>query len=309
MERDHMGYYSHPSSDSYYGGWRNYPNFGWQSQNQRNFIAPCSNYLEPPSPYSYQEPPSDIEAPQKKGVMKVETLNAILAQNKLMSQQLNLLTQQMGSIQVSAIDTQNSLQKVNYIRSAPGNPNNDPYSKTHNQGWRNHPNFGWRDQPQRPQNFNNNSQGGFQQNNFNNHRFQSTQQANSKFQEDSNWEMMMNFMQETRASIRNLEVQMGQISKQLPERSASTFPSDTVVNPREDCKVIQLRSGKVAGSETKGNEELVEKESHQEEEVEIEEACKEVVEFKVEQKGVELARPLPKPSPSNTTFKNRTPQA
>ena len=51
-----MGYSSHPSSDSYYGGWRNYPNFGWQSQNQRNFNAPCFNYQEPPPPYSCQEP-------------------------------------------------------------------------------------------------------------------------------------------------------------------------------------------------------------------------------------------------------------
>ena len=100
MERDHMGYYSHPSSDSYYGGWRNYPNFGWQSQNQRNFNAPCSNYQEPSSFYPYQEPPSDIEAPQKKSVMEVETLNAILAQNKLMTQQLSLLTQQMSGMQV-----------------------------------------------------------------------------------------------------------------------------------------------------------------------------------------------------------------
>ena len=58
-------------------------------------------------------------------------------------------------------------------------------------------------------------------------------------------------MQETTASIRNLEVQMGQMSKQLPERSSNTFPGDTVVNPREDCKAIQLRSGKVAGCETK----------------------------------------------------------
>ena len=96
---------------------------------------------------------------------------------------------------------------------------------------------------------------------------------------------------------------MGQLSKQILERSASTFQGDTVVNPGEDCKVIQLRSGKVAGSETKVNEESVEKESHQEEEVEIEEACKEVEEFTEEHKGVELTRPLSKPSPSNTTFK------
>ncbi|RYR25304.1 hypothetical protein Ahy_B02g058994 [Arachis hypogaea] len=51
-----MGYYSHSMSDSYYCEWRNYPNCGWQSQNQRNFSAPCSNYQEPPSPYSYREP-------------------------------------------------------------------------------------------------------------------------------------------------------------------------------------------------------------------------------------------------------------
>ena len=52
------------------------------------------------------------------------------------------------------------------------------------------------------------------------------------------------------------------------------------------------------------NEEEIElEESYQEEEVEVEEACKEVEEFKEEHKGVELARPLPKPLPSNTTFK------
>ena len=51
-----MGYYSHPRSDSSYYKWGNYPNFGWQSQNQRNFNAPYPNYQEPPSPYTYQEP-------------------------------------------------------------------------------------------------------------------------------------------------------------------------------------------------------------------------------------------------------------
>ena len=132
-----------------------------------------------------------------------------------MSQQISLLTQQMDGMQVLAINTQNSSQEVsydmtgnfvqndnydyaqcsseqvNYMGTGPRNPNNDPYSKTYNQGWRNHPNFGWRDQPQRPQNFNNNSQGNFQQNNYNNRQFQSHQQqpppqANSKSQEDSN---------------------------------------------------------------------------------------------------------------------------
>ncbi|XP_057755921.1 uncharacterized protein LOC130975105 [Arachis stenosperma] len=201
----------------------------------------------------------------------------------------------MGGMQVSAINTQNpsqeisydmaghlvqnnnydytqsSSKQVNYMGSSSRNPNNKPYSQTYNQGWRNHPNFGWRDQSQRPQNFNNNSQGGFQQNSYNNRQSQ-PQQANSKSKEDSNWEMMRNFMQKTKASIRNLEVQMGQLSKQIPERSASTFSSDTVVNPREDCKVIQLRSGKTAGYETRANEELVEKKAPEEKKEEVEHA-------------------------------------
>ena len=64
--------------------------------------------------YSSNRNPVNSEAPQKKGVMEVEALNTILAQNKLMSQKINLLTQQMGGIQVSAINTQNPPQEVSY---------------------------------------------------------------------------------------------------------------------------------------------------------------------------------------------------
>ncbi|XP_061350289.1 uncharacterized protein LOC133295466 [Gastrolobium bilobum] len=58
------------------------------------------------------------------------------------------------------------------------------------------------------------------------------------------------FMEETRAntkntqaSIRNLESQIGQLSRQLAERSQGQFPSDTMVNPKEECKSIVTRSG------------------------------------------------------------------
>ncbi|KAL4397397.1 hypothetical protein AHAS_Ahas01G0187800 [Arachis hypogaea] len=139
--------------------------------------------------YSSNRTPVNSETPQKRGVLEVDAINALLTQNKLMSQQINLLTHQMSGMQILTINTQNppqevsydmagnsmqndnydyaqpSFEQVNYMGSGPRNPNNDPYSKTYNQGWRNHPNFGWRDQPQRPQNFNNNSQGGFQYNN------------------------------------------------------------------------------------------------------------------------------------------------
>ncbi|MED6215260.1 hypothetical protein PIB30_111703, partial [Stylosanthes scabra] len=41
------------------------------------------------------------------------------------------------------IQDQQSTEQVNYIGNAPRPPLNDPYAKTFNPGWRNHPNFGW----------------------------------------------------------------------------------------------------------------------------------------------------------------------
>ncbi|XP_061358249.1 uncharacterized protein LOC133302489 [Gastrolobium bilobum] len=50
------------------------------------------------------------------------------------------------------------------------------------------------------------------------------------------------------ASIRNLEVQIGQLSKQVSERLPGTFPSDTIMNSKENCKTIMTISGKVLPS-------------------------------------------------------------
>ncbi|XP_061368697.1 uncharacterized protein LOC133311640 [Gastrolobium bilobum] len=66
------------------------------------------------------------------------------------------------------------------------------------------------------------------------------------------------FMEETRAntrntqaSIRNLENQIGQMAKQMAERTPDTFPSNTVTNPKDDCMAITTRSGKVVAASTK----------------------------------------------------------
>ncbi|KAL4315400.1 hypothetical protein AHAS_Ahas15G0181300 [Arachis hypogaea] len=45
------------------------------------------------------------------------------------------------------------------------------------------------------------------------------------------------------ASLRNLERQIGQLSKKtVAERAPNALPSDTIPNPKEECKSIQLRS-------------------------------------------------------------------
>ncbi|XP_015960479.1 uncharacterized protein LOC107484407 [Arachis duranensis] len=47
------------------------------------------------------------------------------------------------------------------------------------------------------------------------------------------------------ASLKSLERQIGQLSKQISvERPSSSLPSDTIPNPKEECKAIELRSGR-----------------------------------------------------------------
>ena len=58
------------------------------------------------------------------------------------------------------------------------------------------------------------------------------------------------FQKNTSASLKNLETQVGQLTLNMPNKSKSTFPSDTQKNLK-DCMTIQLRSGKEVGNNNK----------------------------------------------------------
>jgi len=46
--------------------------------------------------------------------------------------------------------------------------------------------------------------------------------------------------------MKNMERQIGQLSKQIAiKRPLISLPSDTIPNPKEECKAIQLRHGKI----------------------------------------------------------------
>ncbi|XP_062104485.1 uncharacterized protein LOC133815692 [Humulus lupulus] len=81
-------------------------------------------------------------------------------------------------------------------------------------------------------------------------------------------------MTETRSSIRNLEMQVGQLANMLNTRPQGNLPSNTVVNPKEQCQAITLRSGKeIEGPSLKGTQEkkVVEEESDEKVEPQVEE--------------------------------------
>ena len=46
------------------------------------------------------------------------------------------------------------------------------------------------------------------------------------------------------AIIENLEVQIGLLATTINAQQKGTFPSNTEVNPKEQCKAITLRSGR-----------------------------------------------------------------
>ncbi|XP_019173570.1 PREDICTED: uncharacterized protein LOC109169147 [Ipomoea nil] len=136
-----------------------------------------------------------------------------------------------------------SCEQANAIGGFPGQPkrNYDPYSNTYNLGWRDHPNFSYKPRPQFPQ---------FQPR-------QLIQQPSSSQQSSSNSGMSLEdivkslatntqqFQQETRTSIQHLESQMSQLASTVSRlESQGKFPSQTVVNPKQNASAITLRSGK-----------------------------------------------------------------
>ena len=51
------------------------------------------------------------------------------------------------------------------------------------------------------------------------------------------------FQDNTNASLKNLETQVGQLALSMQNHSKDSFPSDTKKNPK-DCMAVTLRSGR-----------------------------------------------------------------
>ncbi|KAL5569891.1 hypothetical protein UlMin_026466 [Ulmus minor] len=92
------------------------------------------------------------------------------------------------------------------------------------------------------------------------------------------------------ASIRNLEHQVGEISKLLTERAQGTFPSNTEKNPREEAKAITLRSGKELEKSKEASKQAIEEDTS----VSKDQPTTTIIE-----------QPLPKPSSNAVPFPQR----
>jgi len=55
-------------------------------------------------------------------------------------------------------------------------------------------------------------------------------------------QVSMSNQKSSESTIKNLEVQVGQLAKQLVDRSSSSFTANIEKNPKEECKVVMTRS-------------------------------------------------------------------
>nr|KYP46524.1 hypothetical protein KK1_031873 [Cajanus cajan] len=151
--------------------------------------------------------------------------------------------------------------------SNPGRQGNFSGNYNQNQGWRSNQNqySGWKQEagpsqrqpPQKPyQN----------QSSYQPDRLSKMEEALTQFMQVSTTNQ-----KNTEASIRNLEVQVGQLAKQLADQQNKNFSANTQVNPKEQCQSITTRRGTVI-EEKKS---VVELESEKEVELNKEEEKKE----------------------------------
>jgi len=68
-------------------------------------------------------------------------------------------------------------------------------------------------------------------------------------------QMSMSNYRSMEAFIKNLEIQVGQLAKQMAERPTSSFGANTKKNPKEECRAVLTRSQRrVRGEEEKAEE-------------------------------------------------------
>ncbi|KAI3472480.1 hypothetical protein Pfo_031183 [Paulownia fortunei] len=177
---------------------------------------------------AYQWPSGKITPKKVFGVHDVDALATLTAQvAAILSQQFNSLHTNPAPISVEVCNfcsgphhsTKCQVENL-FAPSQPeqaqfvGNANwqNNPYSNTYNPGWRNHPNsYGIK-------------------------KFMERTEATLQKQES--------IIHNQSASIRNMEVHIGQIANMLSIRSQDSFSSNTKTNPKENVHAITLRSGK-----------------------------------------------------------------
>ena len=228
----------------------------------------------------------------KRSLLELSSEDALLALNKLLSKQLETLIETLSklSTQLNVSQPSHSIilqvvgcticggaHKVNYMGNQPrpnfnaGGYSGFQHGLNYNQQqgqWRTHPGIQF-----------NKDQGGPSN--------RPQQQGPNLYKRTTKLEeTLAQFMQvsmsnhkSTESAIKNLEIQVGQLAKQLADKPSSNFGANTEKNPKEKCKVVMTKGRRAIIAEDEGrlvaeNQELVVEEEKEEEKEEEEDQLK-----------------------------------
>ena len=66
-------------------------------------------------------------------------------------------------------------------------------------------------------------------------------------------QVMMSDHNSIESTLKNLEVQVGQLAKQIVDKSFNSFGANTENNPKEECKAMMTRSKRFVEAEDEEN--------------------------------------------------------
>ncbi|XP_019460057.1 PREDICTED: uncharacterized protein LOC109359815 [Lupinus angustifolius] len=189
--------------------------------------------------------------PRQGGMLELNPADAVLAQHKLLQQQLEEVTQKLNDLPKQLQETSKKKcfrcdncsedhnanvcqnEEVNFIRNP--NPPRQNFQGNYPQGGNNRfqKNQPWRQDPPQRQNF-------YPRNNQYQHP---TGDKSINLEDTLNQFILMTMANQknTNASLRNMDIQIGQLAKQIAENEKSTLSANTEINPREHSHAV-LRS-------------------------------------------------------------------
>ncbi|KAL5173146.1 hypothetical protein HKD37_16G045752 [Glycine soja] len=196
-------------------------------------------------------------APTKRSLLELTTQDATLAQNKLLSQQIEALIETLSKLlqQLQAVSpSHSSAMQVGGCHICGGAHESEQC-------------IGQEDSSREVKYMGGSSWRSHLGNQYNKeHKSQSPYQHPSQgpshqAKPTNIEELLIQFMQETKSNlkstdttIRNLEVQIGQLAQEKAERPTRTFRANTEKNPKEECQTVLTRSHERAQEEGEAEE-------------------------------------------------------
>ncbi|XP_073051355.1 uncharacterized protein [Primulina eburnea] len=202
---------------------------------------------------SYQWPSERSGSRKPAGVYAVDPITSLTAQVLALTAQIAAMNKPGQATSVVALVTAEEepvVEEAQYINNRGfGGYRGNPPPNTYHPGLRNHENFSYANNKNvlnPPPGFN--TQKGEGKPSFEDLVGTFVTESGKRMaRTESRLDNMETHMGNMGATMKSLETQIGQLAKALKDQNRGQFPSNTEVNPREQCKAVTLRSGKEIG--------------------------------------------------------------